>query len=326
MNQCLVVNKTPHGQPVESDFALRETAEPAGNGVLCQTRFISVDPYLRGRLSGRHLTGAIMPGQAMDSELLVELLEDSDHLAAGSLARCFGPWQNRVRLPSEQLLGIDATVTPASLALGVLGMPGLTAYAGINRYLKPEKGNTLVVSAAAGPVGATVGQLARMAGAKVVGIAGSDEKCDWLLDQAGFDATINYKRESVSDGLDRSCADGVDLYFDNVGGAVLDAVMTRLSINARIVLCGLMEQYNTESPPPGPNPGLIIRARATVNGLVVYDHEELRTVMLNALTPLVANGRLAYRECIFNGLDEAANAFCTLMRGENFGKTLVAPR
>jgi len=324
LNQRLVVRSTPDGQPVEENFELVEAPEPDGDGVLCATRYISVDPYLRGRLSGRHLTGAILPGSPMDSELIVELLEDSPSLPAGSLARCFGPWQTQVRVLPEQLIPVDAALSPPSLVLGVLGMPGLTAYAGINRYLKPEPGNTLVVSAAAGPVGATTGQLAKLAGATVVGIAGSDEKCAWLQDQAGFDATINYKQESLVDGLSRTCPNGVDLYFDNVGGSVLDAVMANLALNSRVVLSGLMEQYNTDSPPPGPNPGLVIKARASLHGLVVYDHEDLREVMEDELTPLIANGKLAYQECLFEGLAEAATAFCTLMRGDNFGKTIVA--
>lgn len=310
--------------PVETDFDLREVGEPGGEGILCETRFISVDPYLRGRLSGRHISGPIQPGEPMESELILRTLEPAPGLVEGSLVRAFGPWQNRSRLPAEGLVPVPDTVSPPSLALGVLGMPGLTAYAGVRRYLRPEAGQTLVVSAAAGPVGATAGQLGRLAGARVVGIAGSEEKCRWLREAARFDATIDYRTEDLRDGLERNCPNGVDMYFDNVGGEMLNAVMTRLARQARVVLCGLMAQYNTDEPPPGPNPGLVIRARASLHGLVVYDHEDLRDEMIDELTPLVTDGDIACREFVSRGIESAAAAFCTLMRGENFGKTIVA--
>ncbi len=324
MNQQIVLVRKPQALPMEADFRLETIDEPVGQGVLCATKFISVDPYLRGRLSGRHLTATISPGQAMDSELVVQILEDTETIATGALARAFGPWQNRVRIPAKSLLPIPASIAPASLILGVLGMPGLTAYAGVKRFLHPCPEETLVVSAAAGPVGATVGQLGKQAGARVIGIAGSEEKCRWLEESAGFAETVNYRQEDIHAGLARTCPKGIDMYFDGVGGELLNAVMEQLALNARIVLCGLMAQYNTDSLPPGPNPGLIIRARASVYGLVVYDHEDLRASMLSELAPRIADGKLAYRECVFTGIDSAAQAFCTLMRGENFGKTIVA--
>ena len=258
----------------------------------------------------------------MDSELIVRTVQDSAAGPAGTITRAFGPWQDRVFLPEQSLAPVPDDLDPPSLALGVLGMPGLTAYAGVRRMLRPSTGETVVVSAAAGPVGATAGQLCGAAGARVIGIAGSGGKREWLGREAGFHGCID-RRGSVGDGLDALCPDGIDMYFDNVGGAVLQAVMERLALNARVVLCGLMDQYNRDDPPPGPNPALIIRARATVRGLVVYDHEDLRPQMEAQVGRRVRDGSLAFREEVFDGLEQAPAAFCSLMQGKTFGKTVV---
>ncbi len=322
-NECVVLRRQPSGVPVADDFALLAAPEPQGEGVPCETLCISVDPYLRARLSGRHLSGAIAPGEAMSSEAVLRVQADAHGFKAGQLVRAFAPWQRRADLPADSLTRIDPQIEPASLALGVLGMPGLTAFAGIERLLQPRPGETLVVSAASGPVGATVGQLGRLAGARAVGIAGSEEKCAWLTEQAGFDAAINYRRQALRPALDEACPQGIDLYFDNVGGDTLVAAMERLRVGARVALCGLMAQYNDSTPAPGPNPALVIRARATVRGLVVYDHEDLRPRMEAELGARIRRGELAYKEDATHGLENAAETFCRLMRGGNFGKTLV---
>ena len=320
-NPCVMVSRCPEGNPVPEDFALRP-ASKGQSGVAAEVLYLSIDPYLRGRLSGRHVTGAIAPGEPMESELIVRTREDSAAGPAGTLARAFGPWQAWVRLPEPTLTPIPDGLDPPSLALGVLGMPGLTAYAGVERMLQPAPGQTLVVSAAAGPVGATVGQLGKAAGAKVIGIVGSPEKAEWLREAAGFDGCID-RHAPLGPALDAHCPDGIDMYFDNVGGAILQAVMERLALNARVALCGLMEQYNQAEVPPGPNPGLVIRARATLRGLVVYDHEDLRPRMEEALAGRIRDGSLAYREAVFEGLASAPTAFCQLMAGQTFGKTVV---
>ena len=321
-NRCVVVARRPRGRPTVDDFELRPASPTATDGVLADVLHVSVDPYLRARLSGRHVTGPIAPGDVMDSELVVRTLEDSSVGEAGTLARGFGPWQERTRLPEAGLVPLPTGLAPPSLALGVVGMPGLTAYAGVERILQPQPGETVVVSSAGGPVGATVGQLCKSAGARAIGIAGSPEKRRWLRDAAGFDGCID-RRGPLREALDAACPDGIDMYFDNVGGDVLQAVMERLAVNARVALCGLMDQYNEEAAPPGPNPGLIIRARATVRGLVVYDHEDLRSRMEDDLGRRVREGGLVYREEVFEGLDAAPEAFCRLMAGETFGKTIV---
>lgn len=322
-NQQVAVARRPEGLPRPEDFALGPAAEPEGPGLLCEVLFISLDPYLRGRLSGRHISGPIAIGEAMTSELLLRVAEDGHGCRAGDLVRAFGPWQRRVRLPADALNPVPADIDPPSLVLGALGMPGLTAYAGVTRLLQPESGQTALVSAAAGPVGATVGQLCKAAGARVVGIAGSREKCAWLQDQAGFDAAIDRRQQPLREALDAACPEGIDLYFDNVGGDMLQAAMERLAIGARVALCGLMEQYNQEAAPPGPNPGLIIRARATVQGLVVYDHQDLRPEMEAELGARIRDGTLAFKEDLSEGLDQAPAAFCRLMAGKTFGKTLA---
>lgn len=322
-NQQVTVARRPEGLPRPEDFALEPAAEPEGPGVLCEALFISLDPYLRGRLSGRHISGPIAIGETMTSELVLRVAEDGPGCRAGNLVRAFGPWQRRARLPADALKPVPAGIDPPSLVLGALGMPGLTAYAGVTRLLQPESGQTAVVSAAAGPVGATVGQLCKAAGARVVGIAGSREKCAWLQDQAGFDAAIDRRQQPLGEALDAACPDGIDLYFDNVGGDMLQAAMERLAIGARVALCGLMEQYNQEAAPPGPNPAFIIRSRATVQGLVVYDHQDLRPEMEAELGARIRDGALAFKEDLSEGLDQAPAAFCRLMAGKTFGKTLV---
>ena len=322
-NARVVVLRSPEGTPALSDFAVETAPIPDGPGVLADVLYISVDPYLRMRLSGRHITAPIGAGDPMSSELIVRIAEDAGTFRVGDLARAFGPWQGSVRLPPKELVPVPVGIDPPSLALGVLGMPGLTAYAGVTRLLRPKAGQTVLVSAASGPVGATVGQLCRAAGARVVGVVGSPQKCRWLREEAGFDVAIDRRRQPVREALDAACPDGIDRYFDNVGGYMLQAAMERLATNARVVLCGLMDQYNGADAPPGPNPSLIIRARATVSGLVVYDHEDLRPAMETDLAERLAAGTLRVKEHVFEGLAEAPAAFCALMAGETFGKTVV---
>ena len=322
-NSRVVVVRTPAGVPTLSDFALEPAPAPVGLGVLAEVLYISVDPYLRMRLGGRHITATISAGDPMSSELILRVAEDAGGFHAGDLVRAFGPWQRSLRLPADALTPVPAGVEPPSLALGVLGMPGLTAYAGVNRLLRPEAGQTILVSAASGPVGATVGQLCKAAGARVVGVVGTPEKCRWLQEEAGFDVAVDRRRQPIREALATACPDGIDGYFDNVGGDMLQAAMERLAPNARVVLCGLIDQYNDEAIPSGPNPSLIIRARATVSGLVVYDHEDLRGAMEADLGARVAAGTLKFREHVVEGLDEAPAAFCALMAGETFGKTVV---
>jgi NADPH-dependent curcumin reductase CurA len=232
-------------------------------------------------------------------------------------------WQDYAAVPVSGAQKIVPGDAPLSTYLGIMGMPGLTAYAGMKRLAKPQAGETVVVSAASGPVGSMVGQICRINGCRVVGIAGSDEKCAFLTDELGFDAAINYKTEDLATALVEHCPDRIDVYFDNVGGDTLTAACGHLALHARVILCGLITQYNADKPPPGPNLGPVIGARAEMKGLVVYDHADLNPEFQRVAGRWLADGLLRYREDVTEGLATAPSSFARLMRGENFGKALV---
>jgi NADPH-dependent curcumin reductase len=270
--------RTPQGQPSEDDFAFGSALLPAPGPGEVQVRVLalSLDPYLRSAMAGRHMSGAMQPGEVVRGEGWVQVVESRHpRMAVGQhwVAAC--GWRNQAVLSDaqvQQARPVAAQVLPQTLALGVLGMPGLTAWAGFTKMCEAQAGQTLVVSAASGPVGATVGQLARLAGCRVVGIAGGREKCDWAVQQAGFDACIDYKGlapAALREALRQAAPHGVHMYFDNVGGELLQVVCEQLALNARVVLCGLVGQYSLAAgaaPPAGPNPAWFIKARATVRG------------------------------------------------------------
>lgn len=326
MNKQIRLKKRPVGLPNADHFDVAEAPvpEPSAGEILCRNLYLSLDPYMRSQIAGRHISGTINEGDLLLGDTVAEVLE-SKHpdFSAGDRLVLNGGWQTHIVTDPGQARKIDKRINPASLALGILGMPGLTAYAGLKYLGEPKAGDTLVVSAASGAVGSMVGQYAKHLGCRVIGIAGREDKCQWIKDVAGFDACINYKEESVADGLDRLCPDGIDIYFDNVGGETLDAAMWRLADGARVVLCGLMSQLNSQERPTGPNPATIIKARATVRGLVVYDHWDKMTEMLDAFLPLIENGTISYTEDESDGIEAAPEAFARLMQGQNFGKTII---
>ena len=324
----ITLQRTPVGLPEASDFAFghAELPQPEDGQVLVRVLALSLDPYLRSAMAGRHLSASIGIGDLVRGEGLVEVLA-SRHpaMAAGEqwVAAC--GWRSHALLDASavaQARRVPAWLDRPTLALGGLGMPGLTAWAGLNRLAEARAGDTLVVSAASGPVGATVGQLAKIKGCRVIGIAGGPEKCAWVTGVAGFDACIDYRAEDLRQALDRLCPQGVDVYFDNVGGDTLLALLERLALGARVVLCGLMAQYNGAAP-TAINPALLIRARATLRGLVVYDHWDALEQMLTEMKAHYLAGRLQFREDIAEGLQSAPAAFVRLMQGRNQGKALV---
>lgn len=297
---------------------------PAEGEALCRIRYLSLDPYMRGQISGRHISGVVNPGDLLMGETIGEVIESKNpDLAVGEMISFRGGWQEYAVTDGSEIQRVDPRIDPSSLALGILGMPGLTAYAGLLHLGEPKKGDTLVVSASSGPVGSMVGQLGRIKGCRVIGIAGSEEKCRWCVEEAGFEACINYKTENLTEALDRHCPDGIDIYFDNVGGDILEAVVWRLALGARVILCGLMAQYNTSEMPSGPNPGAFIRARATVRGLVVYDHQDKKPAMVEDVLSWLQAGDIKYQEDVTEGIENAPRAFARLMSGQNFGKTIV---
>ena len=321
---CLA--RVPDGVPVPDDFAVVEQAmpAPADGEVLCETVWLSLDPYMRSQIAGRHLSGAVRPSEPMRGETVSRVVE-SRHpdYAAGELVRCPGGWRSWSAHPAGELSRVPEGLERPSYALSALGMPGLTAYAGIAWQADPQPGETVVVPAATGAVGSVAGQLAKLRGCRVVGVAGGDEKRRVALEELSYDACVDRLADDVPAALDRRCPDGVDAYFDLVGGALLDAVSARLAQRARVILCGLMSEYNQADRRAGPPPGAWIIARATVYGLVVYDFEPRRDEFVAACRPLVERGELKVVEDIAEGLAAAPEAFCRLMRGENVGKALV---
>ena len=323
-NTRILLRRRSEGVPVEDDFEV--TSSPvadAGDGELqCETIYLSLDPYLRGRISGRHISGALNPGDLMAGEAISRVVA-SNHpdFAAGDIVAAHSGWQSHPVVSGSEARMLDPSVGPLSTFVGILGMPGLTAYAGLLRLGEPREGDTVLVSAASGAVGSLVGQIAKIKGCRVIGIAGAPEKVAWVKREAGFDDCISYKGGDLRAELDRVCPHGIDVYFDNVGGDMLQAAMERLAIGARVVLCGLMAQYNTDEMPPGPNPAFIIRARATVRGMVVYDHEDLRPQMVADVSRWLSEGRIQYLEDRTAGLENAPAALS--MRGDNVGKAIV---
>ena len=318
--------ETPTGTPEPKHFDVhKETMPDIKDGeFLSKTLYLSLDPYMRGQIAGRHISGRVNPGDILRGEAICEVV-NSKHpeFAIGDIVSYFAGWQQFSVSDGQQVSKIDPRISPPSLALGILGMPGLTAYAGLIDLGEPKEGDVLVVSSATGGVGSMVGQIGKLKGCHVVGIAGSAEKCKWAVENAGFDVCLNYREEDLPLALDKSCPDGVDIYFDNVGGNILETVMERLSLGARVVLCGLMAQYNLEERLPGTNPSNIIRSRATVRGMVVYDHFHKQKDFVEDVLNWLDDGLITYREDVTEGIENAPESFCRLMKGQNFGKTII---
>jgi NADPH-dependent curcumin reductase CurA len=261
----------------------------------------------------------------MFGETVAQVLE-SRHadFSPGDFVVVKNGWQEYAVSDGQGVRRLDPGLAPLSSALGVLGMPGLTGYAGLVYLGEPRPGQTVLVSAATGAVGSTVGQLARLMGARAVGIAGTDEKCRYAVDSLGYAACINYRGGDLRAAIRQACPEGVDVYFDNVGGDVLVAAIGNLALNARIVLCGMPAAYSMDAPPEhGPFLGPVVGARATIKGLVVYDHMHRMAEMQRVVGQWIREGRFHYREDVTDGLEHAPQAFCRLMRGGNFGKSLV---
>ena len=316
----------PESIPRPNDFKLVETPipDPSANQVLCETIYLSLDPYMRSQIAGRHMSGSVGVNEPMMGETVSRVIKsESKNFKSGDIVRCFGGWQHYSAHDASEVQIVPKTIDPMSYALSILGMPGLTAYAGIVWQGQPKQGDTVVIPAAVGGVGATAGQLAKLRGCVVVGIAGSDEKCQYATADLGYDAYINRNTENVSERLKELCPQGINVFFDLVGGELLQTATERLAIGARVILCGLMSEYNKSTRAAGPAPGLWIKARAIIYGLVVYDFEHRRGEFLENCIPLVTNGALKIREDTTMGLETAPESFCRLMQGANFGKALV---
>ena len=327
-NRQVTLAARPAGEPTEADFALVESAipEPAQGEVVARTLWLSLDPYQRGRMNeGRSYARHVDLGGVMTAQAVGEVVDSrSPRFRPGDVV--MGPfgWQEYAAAPERHLRLVDESVAPISTALHVLGMTGLTAYFGLFDICRPVPGDTVVVSAAAGAVGQIVGQLARLAGCRAVGIAGTPEKVDDLLSLYGYDAGLGYREDGFREALKRECPDGVDVYFDNVGGDVSAEVHRRLALRARIAICGQIAEYNQVPPQGGPcSVTFMISRRVRMEGFLVGDFAHMYEPALERLTRWLAEGRLRYREDVVEGLEQAPRAFIGLLRGENRGKLLV---
>ncbi len=329
--QILLANR-PVGMPKASDFLLNETSipTPVDGQVLCETLYLSLDPYMRGRMSpSKSYAKPVEINEVMTGGTVGKVIESRDpNLKAGDIVFGYGGWQDYWVHNGKTLKNVDPDIAPISTATGVLGMPGVTAYTGLLNIGKPKKGETVVVASACGPVGSVVGQIAKFKGARSVGIAGSKEKCKYATDKFQFDHCLNHKSSKFSEELKQVCPEGIDVYFENVGGKVLDSVLPLLNDFARIPVCGIISAYNSTELPSGPNliPSLmrsILVKRLTFRGFIVWDFANQEKEALQQLAKWIKQGKLHYLEDIVDGLENAPEAFIGLFDGKNFGKLVV---
>jgi NADPH-dependent curcumin reductase CurA len=328
----IVLVARPKGEPQASDFRLEETPipQPTEGQVLLRVLYLSLDPYMRGRMNvGPSYAPPVGIGEVMEAGTVAEVLESkSPQYRPGDIVLSRSGWQEYAIANADTLQKIDPSLAPISTALGVLGMPGLTAYTGILNIGQPKRGETVVVSAATGAVGAVVGQIAKLKGSRVVGIAGNDQKCNYAIHQLGFDACLNRRNPNFAADLKSACSNGIDVYFENVGGTVLKTVVPLLNNFARVPVCGLIAQYNMSGPSDDPDftpllMGAILTRRLTFRGFIVIDFLTDQPAFLRDMSGWLREGKINYREDIVNGLENAIPAFQGLLRGDNFGKLLI---
>lgn len=318
----------PIGMPTMDtfDFVQTERPTPRDGQILVKTLYISVDPYMRGRMSdAKSYVAPFQVGKVLEGDVIAQVVESQHpHFTVGDIVAGGLGWRRFSLSDGHGLRKLDAQAAPITAVLSVLGITGLTAYFGLFDIGQPKPGETVVISGAAGAVGSTVGQLARLSGCRAVGIAGSDEKVRYLTEELGFDAAINYKTQPLGTALKEACPDGVDVYFDNVGGDVTDAVLLRINDGARIPMCGQIALYNATKPEMGPRmlSQLVIR-RALMKGFIVTDYAPQFSNAIRRLAAWVHSGELKYKETIVDGFEQVPNAFLGLFRGDNIGKQLV---
>ncbi len=332
-NQQIVLDNRPTGEAVATNFKLvsAETPALADGQVLVRHHFLSLDPYMRGRMSDSKSYAQPHPlGQVMIGGTVGEVVESlNPKFAAGDKVVGMGGWQNYSVVDGNQpgaLRKVDTTHVPLSHYLGAVGMPGVTAWYGLVKIIAPKAGDTVVISAATGAVGSAYGALAKARGCRVVGIAGGPDKCRYAVEELGFDVCVDYKLYTDSRELGRAlkdaCPNGIDGYFENVGGMVLNAVLPRMNAFGRIAVCGMIAGYDG-APMPLENPALILVSRLKVEGFIVAEHMEVWPEALKELGGLVGSGKLRPRESVAEGIASAPEAFLGLLKGKNFGKQLV---
>ena len=332
VNRQIQLAARPVGVPKDSDFSMVEGAVPRpGDGeILCRTIYLSLDPYMRGRMNpGPSYATGVDIGGVMVGGTVSQVVES--RLAgyeAGDFVLTASGWQEYALSDGTGVRKLNPADAPISTAVGVLGMPGHTAYVGLLDHGRPQPGETVVVSAASGAVGAVVGQIAKIKGCRAVGVAGAPAKCDYVMNDLGFDACVSHLDDDLPGALNAACPDGIDVYFENVGGKIFDAVLPRLNTFARVPICGRIATYNLTEPPAGPDQvpkvmGFTLVRRITFRGFIVFDHADREPDFLRDVAKWLSEGAIRYREDIVDGLENAVAAFQGLFRGRNFGKLLV---
>ena len=328
INKQWILKNFPVGDIKEGDLVMEETSVPElnENDVLIRNIYLSLDPANRGWMSGRaSYVDAMQTGDVMRGGT-IGIVEKSKNqkFKEGEIVNCMGGWQEYFITNGKGVRQIpQGTGFPLDSYMSILGMTGMTAYFGLLDITKPQPGETLVVSAAAGAVGSIVCQIGKIKGCKVIGIAGSDEKCQWLVNDLGIDEAINYKTDNIRQRLKDLCSDGVDIYFENVGGTITDAVLTRMNINGRISLCGLISGYNAESLVPGPAWGNLLIKRIMLKGFIVFDYFKRYIEAYQDLTTWIKEGKIKYKNHIVPGLENAEDSIKKLFSGENEGKLII---
>lgn len=326
-NLRVCIRQLPVGLPQDSDFYVEEATipTPAAGEILCQTQYLALDPYVRALMSGRHFLELPKSEQVLPARSVAQVVESrNSRFSVGDTVLLETGMQSFSKSTGEDARVLDLAPAPVSTALGVLGMPGLTAYAGLTEIAELTPGETILVSAASGSVGSMVSQIGRELGCRVIGIAGGAEKCAWAIENTGVEDCIDYKSESVTERLRSLRENGIDVYFDNAGGEILATVIrSHLARNARIILCGLISQYNLADAPPGPNLGPLMGARARILPLIVYDFERLWDQFEKSAVQWFSDGKIKYVEDLCDGIENAPAHFQRLMLGENFGKTII---
>ncbi len=327
VNRQILLKSRPEGTPSLDNFALAERPVPAaGDGeVLMRIRYLSLDPYMRGRMSAaKSYAKPVEVGEPMVGGTVAEIVMSRHRdYAVGDIVFGFGGWQDYAVSNGAGLRKLDPASAPLTTALGVLGMPGMTAYAGLLEIGRPKADETVVVAAASGAVGSVVGQIAKIKGCRAVGIAGGPQKCRFVTEELGFDACVDHRAPDFAAALVAACPAGIDVYFENVGGAVQQTVWPLLNDFARVPVCGLIAQYNLTSPMPGPDMFSVLRKRLALRGFIVSDFVGKFGDFLREASEWVRSGRLKYREDIVDGLENAPAAFLGLLQGKNFGKLIV---
>ncbi|WP_200887671.1 MULTISPECIES: NADP-dependent oxidoreductase [Rhodococcus] len=326
-NTRVVMRRHPNGMVTEADFAIEHgtAPEPAEGQALVQVKYLSLDPYMRPMMDPvRSYVPHLNPGQLMPGATIAEVVETRDPgLPVGTTVACALGWQEYGLVSAADVRIVDPEAGPISAALSVLGMPGVTAHYGLLELTEPKAGETVVVTAASGAVGSVVGQLAKLKGARVVGIAGGPEKCAYVVGELGFDSCIDYRSATFEEQLAEATPDYVDVLFENVGGPIFDAVLGRVNDHARVALCGNISQYNADEPYGLKGVRQLLMHRVTVHAFVIADHRGYWPRALPELSGWLADGSIRYREDVASGLVDAPKAFIGMLTGLNFGKQLV---